>query len=128
MAGLLVSGPTVSATSTTASGSAAAATTSAATTARPTAAPAISAPIRTISRRTFSSGHASNCIPIEVWLVVREVSATFDGQRRCARRFAVAFLATVGSRLTTTHLRPLLFEDRLARKPDAITLNRQHLH
>jgi hypothetical protein len=40
----------------------------------------------------------------------------------------VTFLGTVSSRLATTHLRPLLFQDGLARKPNAVALNRQHLH
>src|ERR1700676_4465257 len=93
-------------------------TSAAATTARPTASAAISTPVWTIPGSTFSSstpGYARDRIAIEVRLVVGEISPAFDGQRRRSSSLAVALLAAVRSRLATTHLRPLLFEDGLAR-------------
>ena len=99
------------------------------TTARTTA--TVSTAVWPISRSTFApaaAGYARNRIAIEVRLVVGEIPSAFDGQRRRSSNFAVARLAALRSRLAATHLRPLLFKDGLARKPNAITLNRKHLH
>src|SRR5277367_6406263 len=102
------------------------------TTARPATPSAISAAVRTIPGSTFpapSSGHARNRIPIEVRFVVGKVSAAFDGQRRSSGTFTVARLAAaIRPSFAAAHLRALLLEDSLARKPDAIALNRQHFH
>src|ERR1700719_664661 len=100
--------------------SATTAPTSASTTAGPTTPAAISTAVWTISGSAFSASgpsYARNRITIEVRFVVGEISPAFDGQSRRAGTFAMAHLAPVGSRLATTHLRPLLFEDGLARKP-----------
>src|SRR5579872_6709479 len=107
-------------------GSAAAATASSATTRSSTSA-AISTTVWTISGSTFAPAapsHARNRITVEVGFVVREISAALDGQSGRTGDFSVARLATLRSGLATTHLCPLLFEDRLARKPDAVTLHR----
>src|SRR5690242_3003359 len=48
-----------------------------------------------------------------------EVAAAFDGHSRSA-----AF----GRSLPATHFRALLFQNRLARQPDAVALDRKYLH
>jgi len=121
----------VAAASTAATGSSTPPAATSATTTRSTTPPAISTTVRTISSRPFSptgSSYTGNRIPVEVGFVVGEISTALDGQRRRPGNFAIAWLATVRSRFTTTHLCTLLFEDGLTRKPNAITLNRKHFH
>lgn len=102
------------ATTSAAARSTSAATTSAASAARSaTTSAAISATIRAISRRTVA-GHTRNRIPVEVRFVIGEISSPFDSQRRGATNFAIARLAALRCGFATTHLRPLLLEDRLA--------------
>jgi hypothetical protein len=92
-----------------------AATTSSAATARPAASPAISTAIWTVSGSTVAPwGNARHRIPIEVRFVVGEISAAFDGQRRCSRTFAVALVAAVRAGFAATHLGALFFEDGFA--------------
>src|SRR5580693_703876 len=108
-----------------------AATTSSAATARPSTAAAISTAVRTIAGATFSRarrGYACDGITIEVRLIIGEIPAAFDSQRRSDSTLAVAWLHALWSRLATAHLCALLLEDGLARKPNAITFNRKHFH
>ena len=80
------------------------------------------------SFRGCSSGYRS--IAVEVRLVIGEISAAFNGQRRSMSRLAAAALASAVFRwkLAATHLGALLFENGLARQPDAIAFDRQHFH
>src|SRR5580704_10393699 len=126
----LVSRSTMTTASTTAR-STTAATTPATTASGSTTSAAISTAVWTIAGATFSRarrGYARDRITIEVRLIVGKISAALDGQRRSSSAFAVAWLHAFWSRLATTHLCALLLEDGLARKPNAITLNRKHLH
>ena len=74
-----------------------------------------------------------NRIAVEVrfWLV-REVAATFDGERRRTNftlGFAATFCSTLGSSaVAAAHLGALLLKDCFARKTDTVALDRQHLH
>src|SRR5580698_9097000 len=120
-----------------------AAATSASTTSRPspstttrtTTPSAISASVRWRTIRRASISRAYWPIAIEVRLIIRKISAAFDGKRR-RTYFAVAFgdgfcnalASTFHCAIAATHLRALLFENGLARKPDAIALDGQHLH
>jgi hypothetical protein len=117
---------------TTATGSSTPSTASSSTTtARPATTPAISTAIRTIPRRPFPStgpSHTRDRVTVEVGFVVGKISTAFDGQRRSSGPFAVTRLTAVRSRLATAHLRALLLEDGLPRKPNAIALNRKHFH
>ena len=69
-------------------------------------------------------------VAVEVWLIGKVPSA-LDGQRRCgcsngctfALRFRNANHATSRAAISAAHLRALFFQDRLARKPDAIAFN-----
>ena len=73
-------------------------------------------------------------IAIKVRLVfrfVRKISAAFDHER--ARQLRLPFCrGRHGSirrrRFPAAHLRALLFQNRLARKPYAVAFHRQHLH
>jgi len=114
------------------------ATASSTASARPATTAAISAAVWTISmgtiavrtlRTTVSTrGCSLLSITIEVGFVVGEISAAFDGQRGRTGDFAVGPRAPVSSRFAATHLCPLFFENGLARKPNAIALNRKHFH
>src|ERR1700733_6984549 len=127
----LVSRSAVATTSATATGSPTPSAATSATATRSTTPSAVSAAVRTISGRPFSpagSSDTSNCIPVEVGFVVGEIPTALDGQRRGPGNFAVTRLAAIRSGFTATHLCALLFEDGLARKTNAVALNRQHFH
>src|SRR5580693_2267354 len=117
--------------STTARSTTAATTPATAATAGPTTSAAISTAVRTIAGATFARarrGYACDGITIEVRLIIGEIPAAFDSQRRSDSTLAVAWLHALWSRLATAHLCALLLEDGLARKPNAITFNRKHFH
>jgi hypothetical protein len=88
----------------------------------PAAATTAAAPTISASIAPRSACFAAWFVTIEIRLTFGffgEVAATFDGHRRSA-----AF----GRSLTATHFRALLFQNRLARKPDAVALDRKYLH
>jgi hypothetical protein len=78
-----------------------------------------------------------NPIAVKVRLAfrfVREISTTFN-HHGARRRRSGSKLALSSSRHrqtfrnhASTHLRALLFQNRLARQPDAVAFHRQHLH
>src|SRR4051794_5136739 len=117
------------AVSTTAAATAASWPATASSTAASTRTTTAAAPRTTIPiRRTFASttGRCTHRIPVEVRLIVVELRAPFDGQRgrRCR---GAPFFDAFRQRLAA-HLRTLLFQDGLARKPYAVALDCQHLH
>src|SRR5579863_2625018 len=111
--------PTASTVAATAAGSSAASTT-------------ISA-VRTIALRTITACQR-RAVAIEVRFGIRfvgEVAAAFD--HHCAgcngSRYEFAFRRSGHRRgFAAAHFCALLFQNCLARKPDAIALNREHLH
>jgi hypothetical protein len=80
------------------------------------------------------------CITVEVRLVIREIPAALQRQRRSSGRSAntlstplsgffstAAFNSTLRHR-RSAHLRALLFQNRFARKLNAVAINSQHFH
>src|SRR5690348_9897280 len=100
-----------------------------ATSRTPSAAAAISATISAM--RTISGGSANvrRAFAIEVRLIrlIRKIAAAFNHQRAGGSRLALARCRT-RRRFPSTHLRALLFQNRLAREPDAVAFHRQHFY
>jgi hypothetical protein len=84
--------------------------------------------VRTVRATVSRNWGSLLSVTVEVRFVVGEISPAFDGQSRSPSTLAVALFAAVRSRFAAAHLCTLLFEDGLARKPNAIAFNRKHLH
>src|SRR5271155_1640168 len=108
-----------------------ASTTTSSASARSSAPSAIPTAIGPISGRPLpaaGSSDSSDRVAVKVGLIVGEIAAALDGQRRLAGNIAVTRHAAVWSRLAAAHFRALLLKDGLPRKADAIALNRKHFH
>src|SRR5690348_12627318 len=103
------------------------------TDARPTAAATtISAAVSTsiAATRTLAASSLRRAFAIEVGLIriIRKIAPTLNDQRTCWYRLTTLDRRSSRRSLAATHLRALFFQNRFARKPDAIALHRQHFH
>src|SRR5690348_14952012 len=119
-------------TSTTAT-AAAAATTSTSATSRTSSAPATIAPSISTTITTVSAvATLRSAFAIEVRLIrlIRKIAATFNHQCAALHRLALRCHCCRFSNASALrrHLRALLFQNRLAREPDAVALHCQDFH
>src|ERR1700751_3104473 len=81
-------------------------------------------PIAIMAAILFSAGRDAlgSIVPVKVRLVrfLFEIAPAFDGHRGCG--------CGLGRSLAAAHLRPLLFQNCLARQANTIAFDRQHFH
>ena len=92
--------------------------------------------MRTVPTRTIIPPSVRCTLAIEIGLVrglIRKIASAFNHKRSRWRTLALwnrGYIAASPTRISTspTHLRALLFQNRLARQPDAVAFHRQHFH